>query len=72
LLGDIKDEYDPDSPWPASVDDSDYPQEFGDHRSLWVPLLILSFDRIACQRVAEALLIQAGKWHPDKEVPEVE
>jgi hypothetical protein len=69
LLGDIEANYDPDSPWPASVNDSDYPAEFGEYRSLWIPLLVLSFDRIDCQRVAEALLIQAGKWNLSKEIP---
>jgi hypothetical protein len=39
--------------------------------TLWRPLLALTFSRIDCRAVAEALLIQAGKWAPSKQRPEV-
>ena len=41
-----------------------------DPRSLWVPFLALSLKRIDCKAVAQALLIQAGKWNPARESPE--
>jgi hypothetical protein len=40
--------------------------------SLWMPILGLAFQRIDHGRVAEALLIRAGKWNPDKTIPTVE
>ena len=33
---------------------------------LWRPLLAFAFSQIDCQKVAEALLIQARKWGPVK------
>jgi hypothetical protein len=38
--------------------------------SLLHPIFALALYRIDCQAVAEALLIQAGKWTPCKEPPE--
>jgi hypothetical protein len=40
-------------------------------QSLWLPLARLALQQIDCHTVAEALLRQAGKWHPSKELPEV-
>jgi hypothetical protein len=40
--------------------------------SLWGPLLALALNRVDCHAAAEALLIQAGKWAPIKETPEIE
>jgi hypothetical protein len=39
--------------------------------SLWHPLLALAAVRINCDVTAEALLVRAGKWTPDKNPPEV-
>jgi hypothetical protein len=39
--------------------------------SLWHPLLALAATRINCGVTAEALLIRAGKWAPDKYPPEL-
>ena len=33
-------------------------------------LLIIAAERIDCGRAAEALLIRASKWNPDKQLPE--
>jgi hypothetical protein len=42
-----------------------------DSAALWQPLLRLAFKRVDRQAIAEALLIRAGKWAPDKELPEI-
>jgi hypothetical protein len=42
----------------------------GDNESLWQPLLLDVVKQICFDEVAQALLIQAGKWNPDTELPE--
>ena len=56
-----------------ALDDIEGPEigcVWNDPASLWKPLLTLAFYQIDCRAVAEALLIRAGKWAPDKELPE--
>jgi hypothetical protein len=38
--------------------------------SLWEPILALALGRVSCGVVAQALLMQAGKWAPEKDMPE--
>lgn len=56
----------------SPVDDSD---EIGEvdagPESLFNPLLKLAIDRIDLHAVAQAMLIRAGKWAPDRERPDV-
>ena|SRR5438128_740977 len=43
-----------------------------DDEALWAPLLVIAAERVCFDLVAEALLIQAGKWAPDTEMPEIQ
>lgn len=38
---------------------------------LWLPLLALAAVRVDCGATAQALLIRAGKWAPDKDLPDI-
>jgi hypothetical protein len=40
--------------------------------SLWQPILALAAQRIDCHTAAQALLMQAGKWAPVREMPEAQ
>jgi hypothetical protein len=46
----------------GEVDDSD--------ESLWIPLVAHAFRKMHFGNVAQALLIRAGKWSPDKHPPD--
>jgi hypothetical protein len=41
-----------------------------DADSLWQPILCDALNKISFEDVAQALLIQAGKWNPDTDLPE--
>jgi hypothetical protein len=40
--------------------------------SLWQPLLALAAQNIEYGAVAEALVIRAGKWAPETEIPDID
>jgi hypothetical protein len=65
ILNEIVDELSP-------VDESDEIGQVGaDPEALFNPLLKLAIGRIDLHAVAQAMLIRAGKWAPDRERPDL-
>jgi len=53
-----------------SITDLDHGSYYKEPESLFLPILTNALDNIMFEVVAQAILIRAGKWAPDKDRPE--
>jgi hypothetical protein len=71
LLADLLEETTPVGDFTGGEQEHEIGNVWNSPESLWKPIFASALSRIDCHAVAEAMLIQAGKWTPSKELPEI-